>query len=425
MLMRRRNFLVTPFLGAAKFKKPEYLFQHDNVLGTSMELVVSGGSARDAETAVLQEIARLCKVVSTYDSASEISLRGASRGCSAELGELLGAYEHWERRTGGALSMRPSGGKLNVDALGKAFVMEKALAAARKHVNSALLNIGGDVVASGSQTWAVGIADPARWHENATPLTSVAIRDMAVATSGNYERGGHIRDARTGGAAIGAVSATVIARDAVTANALSTALCIVDASEGTRLIASVPGAECLTVHRDGSHIRSARFGAYEHASIVRVADASGWPPGYELSISLTLKPPAAQFARRPYVAVWAEDAHGNVVRNIAVWAGRPRWLRELHTWYNANGGNEMSSITRATRPPGRYRLEWDGLNDNHQPVAPGTYTICVESNREHGNYAKESGPIACGTPKAAQTALKGTSEFEAVEIEYRPRPQSA
>jgi thiamine biosynthesis lipoprotein len=422
MLIRRRNFLAAPALA---FRKPEYRFQHDNVLGTSMELAVAGGGAREAETAVLEEIARLCQVVSTYDSASEISRLGASRACSAELGELLGAYGHWERRTGGVISMRPMGGALNVDALGKAFVMEKALIAARRHASAALLNIGGDVAAAGNATWSVGVADPARWHETAAPLTTVAIRDMAIATSGNYERGDHIRDARTGLAANGAASATVIARDTVTANALATALCIVTSHEGLRLVAGVPGAECLIVREDGAQVRSAGFGGYERARLVRTAGATGWPEGYEFTISLTLKTPGAQFTRRPYVAVWVEDAQGKVVRNIAVWASRPRWLSELHTWWGDNRGNDVNSMTRATRPPGRYRLPWEGVDDNDRPIPAGTYTIFVESNRQHGNYAKESGQISCGAAKPARTTLKETSEFEAVEIEYGPRGQTA
>ncbi|MCU1262445.1 MAG: apbE 3 [Bryobacterales bacterium] len=424
MLIGRRSFLAVPFLGATASNKPQYRLQRENVLGTSMELRVASPAGPEAETAALAEIARLCKVVSTYDAASEISRLRVGGACSAELGRVLSAYSYWEQRTGGAISARPLGDALNVDALGKAFVMEKALAAGRKHAGSALLNIGGDLVAAGGDTWNIDVADPARWHENAAPLTSISIRDMAVATSGVSERGAHIRDPRTGRPAGGAVSATVIARDTVAANALSTALCVLEPGEGLRLTGSVAGAECLMVLRDGTTVRSAGFRAYERARAIPVAAATDWTPGYDLSITLTLKP-ASSFARRPYVAVWAEDERGKVVRNIAVWANKPRWMPELHTWWADNRNNDVNSVTRATRPTGRYRLVWDGLDDKFRPVPAGTYTIFVESNREHGNYAKESGKISCGTAKTARATLNETSEFEAVALEYGPRGQSA
>jgi hypothetical protein len=48
----------------------------------------------------------------------------------------------------------------------------------------------------------------------------------------------------------------------------------------------------------------------------------------------------------------------------------------------------------------------------------------VESNREHGSYAKESGVIECGaTP--SKVMLKENGEFEAVELSYGPGGQSA
>ena len=74
-------------------------------------------------------------------------------------------------------------------------------------------------------------------------------------------------------------------------------------------------------------------------------------------------------------------------------------------------------MTRATRSPGRYQLLWDGLDDAGQPVPEGKYKIVVETNREHGSYAKESGVIECGA-RAATVVLKENNEFEAVTLSY-------
>src|SRR5712672_2669480 len=100
----RRSFLSLPLF---RFDDAPHGYFYENVMGTSMELFVFAadeGAARAAETAVLAEIDRLCKILSTYDASSEISLLGrfgfVSR-CSGELGELLSAYEHWSRRTSG------------------------------------------------------------------------------------------------------------------------------------------------------------------------------------------------------------------------------------------------------------------------------------------------------------------------------------
>jgi thiamine biosynthesis lipoprotein ApbE len=138
------------------------------------------------------------------------------------------------------LSMRPRGAgtPLNVDALGKAYILDHAAAAVRAsppHLGGLLRNIGGDIVAWGRDC-EVAVADPNHADDNAEPLTHVVLRDGAVATSGCYARGPHLIDGRTGSPAPTTASATVVARDAVTANALATTLCLVGAEEGLHLV---------------------------------------------------------------------------------------------------------------------------------------------------------------------------------------------
>jgi thiamine biosynthesis lipoprotein ApbE len=403
-----------------------YRFQHDHVLGTSLDLAVtatSEQSARAAHAAAWDEIERLCKILSTYDAHSEISRTGG-RAPSPDLAQVLAAYDEWSRRTSGAISVRASG-KLNVDALGKAYVIDRAASAdlSATGVNGLLLNIGGDIVARGS--WPVGVADPAARADNSAPLAQLELRDAAVATSGVSLRGRHIVDPRTRLVAQGASSATVIAGDCVAANALATALCVLPVSEGPRLIEETPGAEALIVGRDGRTSRSSGFAAYERPRVVRASAVAAWQKGYEVSVVLALKEIVGYRIHRPYVAIWAEDASGKLVRNITVWAQKPRWLPELRTWWNRNGGSrDVESMTQPTRPPGRYRIVWDGLDDKGQPVAPGTYRITVETNREHGEYVKESGSLECDA-KLAKITLRGTDEFEEIIVEYGPRPAGA
>ena len=69
---------------------------------------------------------------------------------------------------------------------------------------------------------------------------------------------------------------------------------------------------------------------------------------------------------------------------------------------------------------GGHELVWDGLNDERKPVPPGAYRIVVETNQEHGTYAKQSGTIELGDHPTSVT-LPATANFEPVVIQYRPQ----
>lgn len=428
--MLRRSWLQSTLAGIAAAATPTVeTFRHENVLGTTLELAVEGHRGQAAFDAVLHEVERLRALLSTYDPTSVTSRWLASGKAFAppiELVELLGTYDLWQRRTAGAISATPRG-VLDINALGKSLILDRAFAAAQAALGGRgklLLNIGGDIRTAGE--WDIDVTHPLAWYDNAAPLTGIRLKQSAVATSGSYERGaGHIIDPRTGQPGIGARSATVIARDAVTANALSTALCVVDRQSGESLIARTPGAAAIVVQQDGATWRSAAFDAMERPLTLRQAAANNWPQNHQVTITLTLKSIEGYRVRRPYVAVWAEDQSGKVVRNITVWTERRRWLPDLFEWWKKTGSNGGgASVTRATRPPGRYQLQWDGMDDDGKPLPAGNYRITVESNREHGSYAKESGIIQCGATPTHVT-LKANSEFDAVEIQYGPGGEKA
>ena len=115
-----------------------------------------------------------------------------------------------------------------------------ALAAARDSlaahgVGSALLDFGGQVLALGPDTaggaWSVPVAHPARRLE---PVARLALRDRSASTSSQSERFvevggrryGHIFDPRTGRPVPAWGSVTVVARDPLLADILSTALLV-------------------------------------------------------------------------------------------------------------------------------------------------------------------------------------------------------
>jgi ApbE family/Predicted periplasmic protein (DUF2271) len=83
----------------------------------------------------------------------------------------------------------------------------------------------------------------------------------------------------------------------------------------------------------------------------------------------------------------------NPVRTLALWYHEDRFLTEMKAWYRADRLRTMSettsivrSIGAATRPAGQYTLTWDGKDNDGALVKAGTYTVYLESSREHGTY---------------------------------------
>jgi hypothetical protein len=120
--------------------------------------------------------------------------------------------------------------------------------------------------------------------------------------------------------------------------------------------------------------------------------------------------------------VWAEDTSGKVVRVLAFWGNQSKYFSDLSTIWSRFEGNkkQLRSVTRATRPAGKYELVWDGLDEEHKPVPLGSYRITVETNQEHGTYARQTGTINLGD-SATSITLPGTTNFDAVLVQYGPK----
>ncbi len=443
----RRSFLALPavvkFAALDSAAGLEHRFQYDYVLGTSLDLAIwtpDGVLARRADAAVRDEIRRLASILDTRDPESEICrLPESSRPArGSDLERLLSAYQYWEKRTGGRFSLCPAGPGTprNVDALGKAYILEQAVQAARAAVpdlDGVLLNIGGDIVIWGRYC-EIAIANPQAPYDNAEPLTRVVLTNAAIATSGSYARGAHLVDPHTGQPVKTAASATVVAPDALTANALATTLCIAGDEDGMRLVDSTPGASALRIDPSGSTKRSTGFARLERRPEMRPVVLADWPQGFQVTVALKLTngEAASQGRRRgevkrPYVAAWVEEpGTRKLVRVLALWADQPRYFTELSVFANrvVPDKNVQQALARATRPAGSYQLVWDGLDDQRRPVPAGSYLIVIETNQEHGSYTKQSGTIVCESAPAELT-LSGTSNFEPVNIRYGPRPAQA
>jgi thiamine biosynthesis lipoprotein len=118
------------------------------------------------------------------------------------------------------------------------------------------INAGGDVRARGSsapgEPWRVGIRHPWEAHKLAWVLSGT---DLAVATSGTYERGQHVLDPRRGISAYQLRSVTVVGKDLGAADAYATAA-VAMGLKGLDWLAKLDGFESAAVTEDGRAFRS-------------------------------------------------------------------------------------------------------------------------------------------------------------------------
>jgi len=238
------------------------LHRVEHVMGFPVSLRVDDDhvpeSAADAVFAWLREAdARF----SPFKEDSEVSRydRGelSAADLSADLREILDLCEHYRIATGGAFDVRLPGRRLDPCAVVKGWSVQRAaelLAAAG--ATRFVLNAGGDVVAAGGP-WRVGVRHP----EHADKLCTVLSLDGgAVATSARYERGDHIVDGRTGDAATGLLSLTVVAPTLTEADSVATAAFAMG-PEGVDWAASLEGCEVFAVDAGRRVLRTPGFPA--------------------------------------------------------------------------------------------------------------------------------------------------------------------
>lgn len=99
------------------------------------------------------------------------------------------------------------------------------------------IDAGGDLYLSGCNPdgapWSVGIRHPRLDNQL---IDSLQVSNKAVCTSGDYERGQHILDPRTGHPSNNVTSVTVVAPTAMLADALSTAAFVLGPCDGIELL---------------------------------------------------------------------------------------------------------------------------------------------------------------------------------------------
>jgi thiamine biosynthesis lipoprotein len=127
------------------------------------------------------------------------------------------------------------------------------------------VNAGGDLCVRGraqdGKPWRIGIVHP--WEKPKVAWTVVAT-DLAVATSGTYERGRHIVDPFRGDSPSALASVTVIGRDLAVADAYATAA-VAMGDPGLAWLSTLDGFECAAITADGRAFTSPRWPAEQPA----------------------------------------------------------------------------------------------------------------------------------------------------------------
>ncbi len=167
---------------------------------------------------------------STYKDDSEISRlnRGelARDDASPEVRWVLDECDRLRERTGGYFDARVGAdGGVDPSGLVKGWSVDRAgVILADAGATTFSIYAGGDILTRGypepERSWRVGIQHPYVRHGIAAVVRS---NDLALATSGEYERGAHVLDPHTGAPPEGVLSVTVTGPVLGTADAYATA----------------------------------------------------------------------------------------------------------------------------------------------------------------------------------------------------------
>ncbi len=432
--------------------------------------------AAAGERAALAEIDRLDAILSRWRKDSELSRFNASvepQDLSRDLRAVLRLCEEWRSRTEGLFSCRlgalaerwrqaqesgvlptrkelrqlasaaaaaeislddslrvtrPQAVVFDVDALAKGYIIDQALAAARAAAPAATaisLDVGGDAhywQASGAgQPWQVGVADARAPRDNQPALVTAALRSQAIASSGHATRGytvgrrhySHILDPWSGWPMQFAPSATVVAANAASADALATALSVMPIRSGLELADATPEVAALILSDTGTAFASQRWPALLTAQTGQTAAPE------QLVIDYQVPQLESERYHAPYLALWIAREDGSPVRQLLVLGERSRYLQDLPQWWRRYGRDDLPAIqgiARPTRMPGHYSVAWDGRDDRGQALPPGHYRVQVEAARQGGGHEFLSVPFDNGQDSGLPTQAQGNSEIGCLQI---------
>ena len=160
----------------------------------------------------------------------------------------------------GTVTRTAPGVRVHLGGIGKGYAVDRAVAILRAAgLVDFLVQAGGDLYVAGTAggtPWRLGIQDPRGAPDEA--FAAVELRDATFSTSGDYERFferdgvryHHLLDPTTGQPARGCRSVTIVARQALWADGLSTGVFILGPERGMALVERLPDVEAVIVTAD-------------------------------------------------------------------------------------------------------------------------------------------------------------------------------
>jgi thiamine biosynthesis lipoprotein len=168
---------------------------------------------------------------------------------------------------------------IDLGGIAKGYVIDEALAELRRQgITRALVDAGGDVGLGDPPPdkpgWVIAIA---ALEPDDPPSRFLQLAKAAVATSGDTwqyveidgRRYSHLVDPRTGIGLTDHSSVTVIARDAMTADGLASAVSVLGPKKGIALIDAIPGAAALVVRAPEGKVETVESCGWARLPVVR------------------------------------------------------------------------------------------------------------------------------------------------------------
>ncbi len=234
------------------------------LMDTPIKVKVEGD--RGLVDQAIGKIKRLDNLFSIYNPNSEISRlnRGEKIEVSPDTKKILELSEQMKKLTNGAFDVQYSG-KIDLGAIAKGYAVETARELLVKSgakngmidMCSSIAVFGLPAGRQGPRPWKVGIQHP---REKNKLLGIVELNDgQSLGTSGDYERGLHIIDPKTGEPAETAWTVTIIGTNAAVVDALSTGVYVLGAKKGMSLIESLADVEGLIMVGKNKILKSSGF----------------------------------------------------------------------------------------------------------------------------------------------------------------------
>lgn len=153
--------------------------------------------------------------------------------------------------------LKEKGMRIGFGGIGKGFAADSAKKLLQENgIESGIINASGDLITWGTQPsgkpWTIALANPDFVHEE---FSHLEVSNMAVATSGNYEKFvvidgkkySHTINPKTGYPVTGIKSVSIICPIAELADAMATPVTVLGVSDGLSLVNQMKGIACVII----------------------------------------------------------------------------------------------------------------------------------------------------------------------------------